>query len=111
MFFAVAMLAVLPLLLSVGWLVFCSRPVQCRIWMPSLFLAVTKSNYVNKVGRPSSFVFRHFSDRDNSSRLVSFGFVLTAVCLFGLGLLVRADIDEIDHERLVRVPPPSSRAR
>lgn len=48
-FFAVAMLAIMPLALSVGWLVFCSRPVQCRIWMPSVFWAVIRSSYVNKV--------------------------------------------------------------
>eukprot|EP00903_Cladosiphon_okamuranus_P020301 g18629.t1 len=47
MFFAVAVLAVLPLLLGVGWLLFCSRPVQCRIWMPSVFWAVSKSGYAN----------------------------------------------------------------
>eukprot|EP00752_Nemacystus_decipiens_P005338 g4842.t1 len=47
-FFAVAMLAILPLLLCLGWLIFCSRPVQCRIWMPSVFWAVVKSSYANK---------------------------------------------------------------
>lgn len=49
MFFAVAMLAILPLVLCLGWLLFCSRPVQCRIWMPAVFWAVIKSSYVNKV--------------------------------------------------------------
>lgn len=49
MFFAVAVLAVLPVALTLGWIVFCSRPVQCRVWMPSLFWLVCKSSLVHKV--------------------------------------------------------------
>ncbi|CAN0296099.1 unnamed protein product [Pylaiella littoralis] len=46
--FAVAMLALLPLALTLGWLVLCSRPVQCRVWMPSLFWVLCKFPLAHK---------------------------------------------------------------
>ncbi|CAN0191453.1 unnamed protein product [Ectocarpus sp. 12 AP-2014] len=45
---AVAMLVIMPCVLALGWVVLCSRPVQCRVWMPWLFWAMCKSPLVQK---------------------------------------------------------------
>ncbi|CAM9530846.1 unnamed protein product, partial [Hapterophycus canaliculatus] len=47
-FFAATMMLLLPFALAAGWVVFCSRPVQCRLWLPSLFWVVNKSSLVNR---------------------------------------------------------------
>lgn len=40
---------ILPVGMILGWVVLCSRPVQCRLWMPALFWAVTTIPNVKKV--------------------------------------------------------------
>ncbi|CAM9244075.1 unnamed protein product [Ectocarpus sp. 8 AP-2014] len=47
-FLAVAMLVIMPCVLALGWVILCSRPVQCRVWMPWLFWAMCKSPLVHK---------------------------------------------------------------
>ncbi|CAM9805884.1 unnamed protein product [Scytosiphon promiscuus] len=48
-FFAATVLMVLPFALAAGWVVFCSRPVQHRLWLPSLFWAINKSSLIGRV--------------------------------------------------------------
>ncbi|CAM9524725.1 unnamed protein product [Laminaria digitata] len=47
-FLAAVALVLLPFALALGWLIFCSRPVQCRVWMPWLFWSVCRFPLVNK---------------------------------------------------------------
>lgn len=42
-------LVVLPFVLGLGWVALCTRPVQCRVWMPSIFWLTIKVPLVNKV--------------------------------------------------------------
>lgn len=49
-FFVTTMAMMLfPFVLVLGWVVLCSRPIQCRVWMPSLFWVMNKVPYVGNV--------------------------------------------------------------
>ncbi|CAM9523006.1 unnamed protein product [Ascophyllum nodosum] len=49
--FALAVMAAIltPIVMILSWIVFCSSPVQCRLWMPAVFWAVLTVPYVNKI--------------------------------------------------------------